>query len=112
MAGRTVANRTGLSRRLGRPGPQSCSPPESGRSQARIPNKRGLKIHQIKYLNNTVEQNHRAIKRLVWPIPGFKSFRSAAVTLAGIELMHMIQKGQLLPMGKTRPARRFYSLVG
>jgi transposase-like protein len=26
---------------------------------------------------------------------GFKSFRSAAVTLAGIELMHMIRKGQL-----------------
>jgi putative transposase len=38
--------------------------------------------------NNLVEQDHRAIKRLVRPMLGFKSFRSAGVTLAGIELMH------------------------
>jgi putative transposase len=43
---------------------------------------------------------------------GFKSFRSAAVTLAGIELMHMIRKGQLLPTGEVRPAQQFYSLAG
>jgi putative transposase len=43
---------------------------------------------------------------------GFKSFRSAAVTLAGIELVHMIQKGQLLLMGEVRPAQQFYSLAG
>ncbi|MEA2725717.1 MAG: putative transposase [Acetobacteraceae bacterium] len=54
----------------------------------------------------------RAIKRLVWPMLGFKSFRSAAVTLAGVELMHMIRKGQQLPTGEMRPARQFYSLAG
>jgi transposase-like protein len=43
----------------------------------------GIEIRQIKYLNNIVEQDHRAIKRLVRPMMGFKSFRSAAVTLAG-----------------------------
>ena len=42
---------------------------------------------------------------------GFKSFWSAAVTLAGIELMHMIRKGQMLLMGELRPARQFYSLA-
>jgi putative transposase len=72
----------------------------------------GIEIRQIKYLNNIVEQDHRAIKRLVRPMLGFESFRSAAVTLAGIELMHMIRKGQLLPTGKMRPSRQFYSLAG
>jgi transposase-like protein len=43
---------------------------------------------------------------------GFKSFQSAAVTLAGIELMHMIRKGQLLQTGEMCPARQFYSLAG
>jgi putative transposase len=59
-----------------------------------------IEIRQIKYLNNIVEPDHRAIKRLVRPMPGFKSFRSAAVTLTGIELMHMIRKGQLSPTGE------------
>jgi putative transposase len=71
----------------------------------------GVKIRQIKYLNNIVEQDHRAIKRLVRPILGFKSFRSAAVTLFGIELMYMIRKGQLLPTKKERSAQQFYSLA-
>ena len=72
----------------------------------------GIEIRQIKYLNNIVEQDHRAIKRLVRPMLGFKSFRSAAVTLAGIELMHMIRKGQLQTTGEVCPARQFYSLAG
>jgi len=71
-----------------------------------------IEIRQIKYLNNIVEQDHRAIKRLTRPMLGFKSLRSAAVTLAGIELMHMIRKGQLLPTGEVRPAQQFYSLAG
>ena len=71
-----------------------------------------IDIRQIKYLNNIVEQDHRAIKRLVRPMLGFKSFRSATVTLAGIELMHMIQKGQLQTPGDLCPAQQFYSLAG
>ena len=51
-------------------------------------------VRQAKYLNNIVEQDHRAIKRLTRPMLNFKSFRSAASVLAGIELMHMIRKGQ------------------
>jgi putative transposase len=71
-----------------------------------------VEIRQIKYLNNIVEQDHRAIKRLARPMLGFKSFRSAAVTLTGIELMRMIRKGQLLPTGEMCPARQFCSLAG
>ena len=66
---------------------------------------------QAKYLNNIVEQDHRAIKRLTRPILGFKSFWSAAITLAGIELLHMIRKGQLKGSGTSRPAHPFYSLA-
>jgi putative transposase len=62
--------------------------------------------------NNVVEQDRRAIKQLVRPMLGFKSFRSAAVTLAGVELMHLIRKGQLRTASEVWPARQFYSLVG
>src|ERR1019366_643932 len=51
------------------------------------------------------------IKRQTRSILGFKSFWSAAVTLAGIELMHMIRKGQLPLTGELCPARQFYSLA-
>jgi putative transposase len=70
-----------------------------------------IKLRQVKYLNNIVEQDHRAIKRKVRPMMGFKSFWSASVTLAGIELMHMIRKGQLKVTGRLRPAQQFYSLA-
>ena len=67
-------------------------------------------LRQVKYLNNIVEQDHRAIKRMTRPTLGFKSFWSAAITLAGIEIMHMIRKGQLMCKGTLAPAR-FYSLA-
>jgi len=51
-------------------------------------------VRQVKYLNNIVEQDHRAIKRVTRPMLNFKSFRSAGYVHAGIELMHMIRKGQ------------------
>ncbi len=70
-----------------------------------------IEIRQNKYLNNIVEQDHRAVKRVTQPMLGFKSFRSAAATLAGVEIMHMIRKGQLHPMGKLRLAQQFYSLA-
>lgn len=51
-------------------------------------------IRQVKYLNNIVEQDHRSVKRITKPMLGFKSFHAAKSILAGIELMHMIRKGQ------------------
>ena len=53
-------------------------------------------VRQVKYLNNIVEQDHRAIKRLTRPMLNFKSLRSAGSGLAGIELIHMIRKGQFV----------------
>jgi putative transposase len=70
-----------------------------------------VEIRQVKYLNNVVEQDHRAIKRLVRPMMGFKSFWSAAATLAGIKLMHMIRKGQMKAAGRLRPAQQFYAVA-
>jgi len=51
-------------------------------------------VRGIRYLNNIVEQDHRAIKRRCAPMLGLKTFRTAETTLAGIELAHRIRKGQ------------------
>ena len=71
-------------------------------------------MRQVKYLNNLVEQDHRAIKRVTKPMLNFKSFRTARSILAGIELIHMIRKGQLLLQGCTELsfADQFYTLAG
>jgi transposase-like protein len=71
-----------------------------------------IKIRQVKYLNNIVEQDHRAIKRRIRPMLGFKTFRCARILLSGIELMHMISKGQMQDgVIRQTPADQFYSLV-
>ena len=65
-----------------------------------------IEIRQNKYLNNS---SSRIMTR---PMLGFKSFRSAAATLAGrVEVMHMIRKGQMRARGKLRPAQQFYALA-
>jgi putative transposase len=48
-----------------------------------------IKIRQSKYLNNVVEQDHRAIERILRTMLGFKSFRYAHIILGGIELNGM-----------------------
>ncbi|ECK6606503.1 IS6 family transposase, partial [Salmonella enterica] len=55
-----------------------------------------MTIRQSKYLNNLIEQDHRNIKRRIRPMLGFKSFRRAQTLLAGVELIHMIRKGQCM----------------
>jgi putative transposase len=72
-----------------------------------------IELRQSKYLNNLVEQDHRAVKRRVRPMMGFKEFHSAARLIAGIETMHMIKKGQLrCSTGLVvSDADRFYSLA-
>ena len=71
-------------------------------------------IRKTKYLNNIVEQDHRAVKRVTRPMLGFKSFDAAQGTLTGIELMHMIKKKQLVAEegaeGRTA-AEQFYALA-
>jgi len=55
---------------------------------------RSVEVRSNRYLNNIVEQDHRAIKRRCASMLGLKSFHTAAVTLAGIELAHRIRKRQ------------------
>ncbi|MFL9889287.1 DDE-type integrase/transposase/recombinase, partial [Paraburkholderia agricolaris] len=42
-----------------------------------------INVRQNKYLNNVVEQDHRAIKRIIKPMMGFKNFRCARIILSG-----------------------------
>ena len=44
----------------------------------------GTQHRTIKYLNNIIEQDHRHIKRVTNHMLGFKSFKSACSTIAGI----------------------------
>ena len=71
-------------------------------------------IRQVKYLNNVVEQDHRAVKRMTRPMLGFKAFDAAQCTLAGVELMPMIKTRQMVveagDEGLTAAAL-FYSLA-
>ena len=64
--------------------------------------------------DHTIEQDHRAVKRVTRPMLGFKAFGAAQGTLAGIELMHMIRKKQLVveegDEGLTA-AEQFYALA-
>lgn len=77
------------------------------------PDEETIPIRRSKYLNNLVEQDHRNIKRRIRPMLGFKSFRRAQTILAGIELIHMIRKGQLHhPAGNgLSPTEQFYLLA-
>jgi transposase-like protein len=73
-----------------------------------------IAIRKVKYLNNIVEQDHRGVKRVTRPMLGFKSFDAAQGVLAGIELMHMLKKRQMVmeagDEGLTA-AEQFYSLA-
>ncbi|WP_163467562.1 IS6 family transposase [Klebsiella michiganensis] len=77
------------------------------------PEKEAINIRQSKYLNNLIEQDHRNIKRRIRQMLGFKSFRRAQTLLAGIELIHMIRKGQYqhLQGDGLSPAEQFYLLA-
>jgi len=71
------------------------------------------KVRRKKFLNNVVERDHRAAKRIVRPMLGFKSFHRAHVLIAGIETMHMIKKEQLdCPAAQaSSAASQFHSLA-
>ena len=98
--------------------PEKITIDKSGSNTAAIQSIRAdsgadIEMRQSKYLNNIVEQDHRAVKRIVRPMLGFKSFRCARALIAGIETMHMIKKGQLDgSQGQaSSAAAKFYSLA-
>ena len=70
---------------------------------------KGTRLRSSKYLNNLIEQDHRGIKSRTRPMLGFKNFDCAAITIAGVELLHRIRKsqfalGRLRLKGKAAPA--------
>ncbi|WP_447881122.1 IS6 family transposase [Serratia fonticola] len=77
------------------------------------PDEEAISVRQSKYLNNLIEQDHRNIKRWSRPMLGCKSFRRAQTILAGIELIHMIRKGQYQHQQSEglSPAEQFYLLA-
>ena len=54
-------------------------------------------LRRVKYLNNIIEQDHRPVKGKMKSMMGFKTFRTARITIGGIELVHMLRKGQMRP---------------
>jgi transposase-like protein len=52
------------------------------------------KLRSSKYVNNLIELDHRGVKLRIIPMLGFKRFKTAAVIIAGIELLLRIRKGQ------------------
>jgi putative transposase len=98
--------------------PEKITIDQSGSNTAAIRHynklhKTAIVMRQSKYLNNLVEQDHRTVKRLTQPMLGFKSFWAACCTIAGIEVMHAIRKGQLGTPGNApqTPAEQFYALA-
>jgi transposase-like protein len=57
--------------------------------------RRRCRHRPVQYLNNILEQDHRAIKRRVNAKQGFREFQAARRTIQGYEAMHMIRKGQV-----------------
>jgi Transposase and inactivated derivatives len=70
-----------------------------------------ISVRQNKYLNNLIEQDHRHIKRITQPMQGFKSFACARATISGIELHHMIRKGQHIEAANLSIFDQFYQLA-
>ncbi len=62
-----------------------------------------------RWLNNLVEQDHRRVKRRTGPMLGFKRFITARRTLAGVEAMAMLAKGQVRTVpANDMPAQRTF----
>ena len=73
-------------------------------------NFKNVKWRQCKYLNNIVEQDHRNVKRRITISTGFKDFESAQRTLAGIEVVNIIRKNQIID-SKSATYKTFISLA-
>src|ERR1700758_4697240 len=69
-------------------------PPAIVRLKAEVALEEHCRHRPVQYLNNVLEQDHRAIKRRVRASQHFRSFWGAWRTIAGYEAIHMIRKGQ------------------
>jgi transposase-like protein len=71
--------------------------------------------HRIsKYLNNVIEADHGALKRVIRPARGFQRMKTASATIRGFEVMRMIRRGHcILPQpGVTGEIRLVNQLFG
>jgi transposase-like protein len=50
-----------------------------------------LEHRTSKYLNNVIEADHGALKRLIRPTRGFQRMKTASATIRGFEVMRMIR---------------------
>src|SRR3712207_2924764 len=60
---------------------------------------RNCKLRRVKYLNNVIERDHRAIRRRWRAMQCFRSFHTAERTIGGVEAMHVMRKGQVKRLG-------------
>ena len=72
----------------------SAYPPAIVRLKAEGALDQDCRHRPVPYLNNVLEQDHRAIKRRINASQHFRSFWGAWRTIAGYEAIHLIRKGQ------------------
>ena len=75
-----------------------------------------MKHRTSKYLNNILAADHGVLKRMIRPTLGFQTMKTAAATLMGFEIMHMIRRGHCIQRerrltGEIRLVNRLFGLV-
>ena len=68
--------------------------------------RRRCRHRPIQYLNNIIEQDHRAVKRRVNAKQGFREFQAARRTIQGYEAINMMRKGQVRWVSGTNVRRQ------
>lgn len=74
-------------------------------------------VHRTsKYLNNIIEADHGALKRVIRPTRGFQRMKTASATIKGFEVMRMIRRGhciqqQLGVIGEIRLVNQLFGLA-
>ncbi len=58
-----------------------------------------------KYLNNIIEADHGALKRVIRPTLGFQTMRTATATIKGFEIMRMIRRVHCLTCKRVSATR-------
>lgn len=53
------------------------------------------RLRRTKYLNNVIEQDHRAVRRRWQAMQCFRTFDTAERTPEGVEALHMMRKGEV-----------------
>ena len=90
-----------------------CYPPAIRESKEKAVLRKRCRHRPVQYLNNILEQDHRAIKRRIRAKQHFRQFSCARRTIQGYETMHKIRKGQVRRVrnGDIRVQNRFIDRV-